>query len=185
MAYFYCDFRDSAKQDVRDVLSSLLAQLCAESDSFSQILFDIYLTHNAGSQQPDDDTLAKCLEDMLRLQGHPPVYLIVDAIDECPNITGIVSSRNRILKLVEELVELHLPNLRICITSRPEADIRASLDSLAAHTVTVILHEEDGQKRDIISYIRSVVQSDRNMRNWRAEDKQFVIDTLSEKTEGM
>jgi hypothetical protein len=31
--------------------------------------------------------------------------------------------REKVLKFVEELVDLHLTNLRICITSRPEADI--------------------------------------------------------------
>ena len=183
MAYFYCDFRDTAKQGLHDVLTSLLAQLCAESNTFSQILFDLYSTHNAGSKQPDDDTLAQCLKLMLQLREQPLIYLIIDAIDECPNITGIVSARDRVLELVEELVGLRLQNLRICLTSRPEADIRASLDSLKPHTIS--LHEESGQKIDIVNYIKSVVESDRNMRKWRAEDKQLVINTLSERAEGM
>jgi hypothetical protein len=119
---------------------------------------------------------------MLQLPGQRPVYLIIDAIDECP-ITSIVSARDRVLELVKELVGLHLPNLRICLTSRPEADIRASLDTLAPHIVP--LHEQSGQKRDIVNYIRSVVQSDRIMRKWRAEDQERVIDTLSERSEGM
>jgi hypothetical protein len=183
VAYFYCDFRDSAKHDVRGVLTSLLAQLCAESDSFFQILFDLYSAHNAGSQQPDDHTLAQYLKLMLQFPGQCPVYLIIDAIDECPNITGIVSARDRVLELVGELVGLHLPNLHICLTSRPEADIRDSLGSLARHIVP--LHEQSGQKRDIVNYIKSVVQSDRIMRKWRTEDQERVIHTLSERSEGM
>jgi hypothetical protein len=36
-----------------------------------------------------------------------------------------------------------------------------------------------------IKYIKSVIHSDRKMKNWREEDKQLVIDTLSDKADGM
>jgi hypothetical protein len=70
-------------------------------------------------------------------------------------------------QFIEDLVELHLPNLRICVTSRPEADILEALGPLASHTVS--LHDEDGQKQDIVDYVTFVVHSDRKMRKWRAE----------------
>jgi hypothetical protein len=75
------------------------------------------------------------------------------------------------------------PNLRICAISRPEADISSSLASLASHIVS--LHDEDGQKKDIADYVRSVVYSDKKMRRWRNEDKETVIDALSRKANGM
>ncbi len=78
---------------------------------------------------------------------------------------------------------LHLPNVRICVTSRPEADIQESLTSLASHTVS--LHDEQGQKKDIADYIRHIVYSDRNMRKWREEDKEMVVEILSQKADGM
>jgi len=183
MAYFYCDFRESTKRDVRGLLTSLLVQLCAESDSFSQILSDQYSKHNAGSRQPDDGTLMQCLKRILQLPRQQTIYLIVDALDECPNTAGIVSARERVLEFVEELVGLPLANLRICLTSRPEADILASLDTLSPHTFS--LHEQRGQIKDIENYVNSVVHSDRNMRRWREEDKKMVIDTLSNRADGM
>ena len=51
--------------------------------------------------------------------------MIIDAIDECPNSSGTPSAREEVLALVEELVELKLPNLHLCVASRPEMDIRA------------------------------------------------------------
>jgi hypothetical protein len=120
---------------------------------------------------------------MLSLPEQPAIYLIVDALDECPNTSGVVPPRERVLNLIEDLVELDLENLRICVTSRPEADILDALLPLASHTVS--LHDEDGQKQDINNYITSVVQSDRKMRKWRAEDKTLVIDTLSQRADGM
>ena len=183
MAYFYCDFRERSKQDVRGLLTSLLVQLCAESGSFSQVLSDQYSKHNAGSRQPDDGTLMQCLKRILQLPRQQTVYLIVDALDECPNTAGIVSARDHVLEFVEELIGLHLTNLRICLTSRPEADILASLGPLSP--LTFSLHEQRGQKNDIEKYVNSVVHSDRNMRRWREEDKKMVIDTLSDRADGM
>jgi len=184
MTYFYCDFKDTKKQDVTGLLASFLAQLSAKSDPCYDIVAALYSKYDAGSRQPNQGALIECLENMLRIGGQPPIYLIVDAVDECPNTSDdIVSPRDRVLSLLENLTALHLPNLRICLTSRPEADIRASLKSLASHIIS--LHDESGQKNDIADYVSFVVYSDRNMRKWRAEDKKLVIETLSQKADGM
>ena len=182
-AYYYFDFRSKAKQDLRGLLSSLVVQLCAKSDPCYQILLRLYSTHDNGSQLPDDDALVQCLKDMLTLPDQLVIYLIVDALDECPTTSEVVSPRDRVIELIEGLVELHLPNLRIAVTSRPEADILDALGPLASHTVS--LHDEDGQKQDIVDYVTFVVHSDRKMRKWRAEDKKLVIDTISERADGM
>jgi hypothetical protein len=182
MAYFYCSFTAKSKQDIRGLLTSLIAQLCAKSDPCYDIIYRLYSKHNAGSQQPGDDTLIRCLKDMLQLPEQPIIYLIVDALDECPN-TGIVSSREQVLKLLQELVSLRISNLRICLTSRPEADIIDDVVSLASHTIS--LHDQCGQKEDIAKYITAVVHSDRYMRRWRAVDKELVINTLSGNAHGM
>jgi hypothetical protein len=183
LAYFYFDFRDTTKQGIRGLLSSLLTQLCTKSDPCYQVLLDLYSTHGAGSQQPDTKSLVQCMKDMLELSGQPAIYFVIDALDECPNDFGVVSPREKVLNFIEDLVELHLPNLRICVASRSEADILDILQPLASYIIC--LHDEEGQKQDIISYINSVVQSDRKMRNWRAEDRQLVINALTQRADGM
>jgi hypothetical protein len=183
MTYFYCDFKDKNKQDVAGVLASLVAQLSAKSDPCYDILAALYSKYDAGSRQPNEDALVECLKTMLQIEGQPPIYIIVDAIDECPNSTDVVSPRDRVLVLVENLIELRLPSIRICVTSRPETDIRTSLESLASHTIS--LHDQSEQRNDIADYVKFVVNSDRNMRKWRSEDKTLVIETLSEKADGM
>jgi hypothetical protein len=177
------DFKDKGKQDARGLLSSLVVQLIDQSDSFCDILLALYSKHRRGSLQPSDEELTQCLEDMLKIPGHAPTYLIVDALDECTHMTGVPSSRDQVLALVEKLVKSNLSNLRLLITSRPEVDIRSSLEPLTSNSIS--LHDQDGQKRDIIEYISSVVRSDKSMRSWRDEDKSLVIETLSEKANGM
>jgi hypothetical protein len=49
----------------------------------------------------------------------------------------------------------------------------------------ISIHDQIGQKEDIEAYVKSVVYSDRNMRRWRAEDKKLVVDTLTERADGM
>ena len=183
VAYYYFDFRDSAKQDVRGLLSSLVIQLCAKSDLCYDILSDLYSKHDIGLHLPDDDSLTQCLKDMLELPGLPPIYLIIDALDECPDMSGAPSPRELVLDFIVDLAGSHLPSLRICITSRPEADIQEVLGLLASYSVS--LHDEDGQKQDIADYINSSVQSDRKMRKWRAEDRQLVINVLTQRADGM
>ena len=183
IAYFYCDFRDPKKQDAGGLLSSLIIQLAAKSDPCCNILSDLYSNCDAGSRQPGNDVLLDCLEKMLNIEGLPAIYIIIDGLDECPGVPGLAPPRKRVLELIEKLVEFHLPNVRICVTSRPEADIQASLAPLVSHKVS--LHEEYGQKKDICDYIKYIVNSDRHMRRWKAEDKEMVVDSLSRRGDGM
>ena len=183
MAYFYCDFQDPKKQEVTGLLSSLVSQLSAKSDPCYNILSSLYSEYDGGSQRPDDDALLSCLEMMVKTKGLPIVYIIIDGLDECPSDSGVKSHREWVLELVNKLVDLQLPNVRICATSRPEADIQTALASRASHTVS--LHGEAGQKKDIADYVKSVVNSDRKMGRWRENDKEMVITILSQKADGM
>ena len=134
-------------------------------------------------QRPSEDDLVKCLKEMVTLPDQPPVYLVIDALDECPDSSGLPSPREQVLDLLKDLVELSLPNLHLCVTSRPEIDIRNALEVLTSRRVS--LHDQSGQKKDIVSYVTSVVHSDPKMRRWRDEDKRLVIETLSERANGM
>jgi hypothetical protein len=183
MAYYYFDFRDVKKQDCYGLLSSLISQLSSESDSCYNVLSRLYSDHARGMRNPGIDALKECMTDMLSLPGQAPIFIILDALDDCPNFPGKPSARGEILELIEELVGLNLPNLHLCVASRPEMDIRTVLEPLTS--LKISLHDENGQKQDIIGYIKSVVHSDRNMGRWSEEDKQLVIDTLSEKADGM
>ena len=185
MAYFYFDFRNANKQGLHDLISSLLTQLSARPGPCNDILSDLYLSHDSGKNQPSDSSLAECLKKVVALPDQPPVYLIIDALDESPNTSGISSPREIVLRLLKELVDLSLQNLHICVTSRAEFDIRNVLEPLTS--LRVSLHDQSGQQQDIADYVRSVVYSESQqiMKRWRKEDKEHVIKTLSERADGM
>jgi hypothetical protein len=183
MADFYFDFRDVKKQNLNNLLPYLLRQLSAQSNRCYDILSQLYLNHDRGVRKPSGLDMVECLKDMLRSEKQAPTYIIMDALDECPITSTIPSPRKQVLEFVEELVGLHLPNLHICVTSRPEHDIRVVLERLTDRPVS--LHDESGQQEDIAKYIASFVRSDQRMRKWREEDKNMVIKTLSEKANEM
>ena len=183
MAYFYFDFRDIQKQKLHNLLPSLLVQLSARSDPCCDILSQLYSAHDRGEQQPSDRAMVECLKEMLILDAQGPTYIILDALDECPKTSAIPPPRQEVLDFVDDLVGLKLPNLHICVTSRPESDIQAVLNPLTARPVS--LHDESGQQEDISNYVVSIVESDRRTRRWRKEDKDLVIKTLTERADGM
>ena len=185
MGYFYFDFRNANKQGLHDLLPSLLTQLSARSTPRCDILSKLYLDHDDGRMQPSDSVLTRSLKDMLSLPGQHPTYLIMDALDESPITSGIPSTRENVLQLLKNLIDLALPNLHICATSRPEIDIRNAIEPLTS--LRVSLHDQTGQNEDIAEYVRSIVYSnlDTNMRRWKKEDKELVVRALAERAEGM
>jgi len=111
VAYYYFDFRDAKKQDCYGLLSSLISQLSAESDSCYNVLSQLYSANNRGTRTPNISALKNCLMSMLSLPGQGLIYIIVDALDECPNFSRTPAAREKVLELIEELVDLKLPNV--------------------------------------------------------------------------
>ena len=190
IAYFYFDFTKPHERNIHGALLSLLTQLSAYSDSYC----DIILSHIPRAfiyginLLPSTETMITCLKEMLTLPVQGPVYIVLDALNECPHNPDYPSrsgSREELLDFLKDLVDLQLPNLHICVTSRPEIDIRIALEPLASYSIS--LHDQNGQKKDIEDYIRSYVYSgsDTFMTRWRKEDKEWVIEKLSERADGM
>ncbi|KAF8269275.1 NACHT domain-containing protein [Lactarius quietus] len=186
LAYFYFDFRDKdKKQDLRNLITSLLVQLSSCTSPCCEIISRLYSSHGKGAQQPGNGALTKCLREMLLVATEQPIYIIIDALDECPNSDerpdfGMSTPREDVLDLLKSLVRMGLPKLHICVTSRPEIDIKMALERLPHNAVS--LHDEIGQKKDISDYVRGIVYSDRMWR-LRDEEKRLVIEELTNKAE--
>ena len=181
IAYYYFDFRDSKKQDCYGLLSTLIFQLSIQSYSCSDILSKLY-SDNGPVRKPTLIALKTCIKDMLSQPGQGPIFIIVDGLDDCPNSSGTPSARGEVLELIKELIGLQLPNVHLCVASRPELDIRNVLESL--NSLQISLHDEAGQEADIIAYIKSLVKAN-HAPDWTEEDENLVINTLSQRANGM
>ena len=184
LAYFYFDFRDEEKQNVRNVVISLLVQLSAYSKPCCDIVYGLYMTHGRGTQQPSNRILIDRLKEMLAVAAQHSIFIVMDALDECPD-DGMPTPREAVLSLVKDLVSLHhqILNLHIFVTSRPEVDIQNKLKLLAVNAIS--LHEESWQKVVNSNFVSSVMSSDEQMMQWPDEDKKLVVHELSERADGM
>jgi len=67
--------------------------------------------------------------------------------------------------------------VRLCVTSRPEIDIRRVLEPLNPHVVS--LHDQEGQIKDVAEFVKSVINTDATMGHWPEWVKESVINTLA------
>ena len=183
LAMYFCDSRDDSKNNLRGLLSSVLFQLCEQSESYYNILSTFHSAHHDGAQSPRDEELIRCLVDLVKLPRLPPVYLIVDGLDESSNTSTQSPRHEPVLSFLDDLVKTQLQNVRLCVVSRPEVDIGAILQPLAFRSVS--LEIEIGHKKDIKDYIESIVHTDEKMTTWAPTHKKLVIDVLTEKADGM
>lgn len=136
VAYVYCDFRRKSEQKIGHILSSLLKQLAERSNSIPQAVVDLYNQHKGRRTCPSLDELSTTLHSVAAQYSR--VFIIVDALDECPESDGC---RNL---LISELFEIQKQSaINIFATSRfvPEIvnqfkdcskwlEIRASYDDV-------------------------------------------------------
>ena len=98
----------------------------------------------------------------------------MDALDECLNTSYIPSPRDEVLNLIKEFIKSHIPNLRMCVTSRPETEIKDVFDPLALHATS--LHNESGQKGDIEEHITDTLDEtyERTLREFKKANWEFA-----------
>ena len=97
------------------------------------------------------DDLKMELQSVLKLSGQ--VFLVIDALDECP--IGD-ESRAKVLALLTELSGWSLSNLHVLVTSRKEPDIEKALAPLAnLVNFSSVSIQTNQVQADIHEYIKS------------------------------
>ena len=112
----------------------------------------------------------------LILQAFSHVYVVLDALDECPE-------RMKLLDLVKEIMSWNLEKLHFLVTSRKEQVFIDHLQPLAPCTFdvqTLILE-------DIRTYIQETLQHDVQFikKKWLPKVKKEIESTLIEQADGM
>ncbi|KAE9376195.1 hypothetical protein N431DRAFT_404374 [Stipitochalara longipes BDJ] len=128
LAYFYFSFNDSKKQDVVEMLSSIIKQLCCRRPDTPGCVELFHQIRTLG-QRPDQKTLEKTL--LAAVHGFTHVHLVLDALDECPSD---IRKRRDLLDSIRRIFEAGSKNLHLLLTSRREDDITAVLNPLISNT---------------------------------------------------
>ncbi|KAJ6013839.1 hypothetical protein N7540_008430 [Penicillium herquei] len=145
VAYWYFDFSDEKSQIVDIMARSLIRQL-SRSPLLPSVI-KIWEDHHLRGSQPDSRAIYDLLDNVIsNISGH--VYLVLDALDECPE-NAKSKERMTLLPLLTGLVERHKKKLHILATSRPEQDIKQEL--YAFSIIDLEVHLDD----DVRSFVKT------------------------------
>jgi hypothetical protein len=181
LAYFYFSFSETEKQSTENMLRSLIVQLCGGRPDTPKPLSDLSLYRDK-NLQPGLEKLEETLQ--ASTQDFRSVYLVIDALDECPRANG---ERDKLLKCLKKVHKWTLTNLHVLYTSRPEPDIEAELATLFSGPATSIIDLQKRREevnRDIGTYIDQKIASP-DFRYWPLETKNDIKAALTDKADGM
>ncbi|KAL0929878.1 pfs domain-containing protein [Colletotrichum truncatum] len=177
--YFYFDFSDNSKQSLESALRSLIAQLYHRHEDAQQHL-DLLYSSNA-PRQLSIDQLSMVFTAMAKQVGE--VWIVLDALDECQTRTG--RDNEGLLPWIESILVSQQANIHLLVTSRPEHDIKSTLER---HIENQISLQSDLVTEDIRAYVHArVTQSGGLERRWRKrkEIQDDIEKHLLEKANGM
>ncbi|PKK46896.1 hypothetical protein CI102_10648 [Trichoderma harzianum] len=181
LAYFYFSFKDYQKQNVDGMLASLIKQITAHRPYIPETVQRLGEFKNKGGR-PDCKTLEEAL--VTSMYGFSAVYIIIDALDECP----VVNNERKKLLISLQRIFTKAPNsLHIFYTSRKEFDIEATMRPMLSLPFTA---EVDlSMKRyfldnDIGRYIDFTLQAAEYI-SWPESIKEKSRLALVEKADGM
>jgi hypothetical protein len=132
VVWIYCNYKEQAAQTVPNLVASLLKQLVQRHSVISSKVKSFYANHKDSSVRP---TLVEFMNALRSEIGmYSKVFVVVDALDECPQDDG---TRARFL------TQLHsLPNaVNLMITSRDPSAIKRN--GTATRCLEIRAHNDD------------------------------------------
>jgi len=181
IAYWYFTYNDEEKQSVSNFLRSFISQICGQKPDTPGELYDCFCSHAYGTHQPGLTDLLKMLSQVIH--GFDNVFLIVDALDECPKLD---SERSMLLDTLFEITQLLQPSVHLLVTSRREGDIQEGLKDVIenANCLPSINVQGGLVQNDIEVFIQERLKH-RSFRRWPDEMRVKAAMTLSKQACGM
>ena len=177
VAFFYCDYKNAATQDPRNILGSLVCQIAVQDEQSFVKLQASYAKHNP----PDRPSVALDLEELRDLlvemaSSFDDAMIVVDALDECGThnsfITKLLSSLNK---------SGEASNIKTLFLSRDEQDIREILEDYSQISIAA-------RSSDLKIFVGAEIECRTRNRDLRIKDqslKQDIMERLVEGADGM
>ena len=180
LLYFYFDFSDTEKQSFENMLRSLISQLYYGLDKAREEVDLIFSSYHK-LRQPTTRLLCDLF--LRSIKQADRALIILDALDECKNRKG--DETEGLLSWIRHLQELGLNNVHLLVTSRPEQDIKTTLEAQIGKEKIISL-QSNLVSQDIYNYIHASVQEYEGFRRWRGrpEVQVEIKNQLVEKANG-
>lgn len=177
VAFFYCDYKNVATQDPRNILGSLACQLALQDEQGCVKLQAFYAKHNPPDRPSTGfhhDELRDLLVEMA--SNFNEVMIIVDALDECGSqnkkITRLLSSLNGSNEIC---------NIKTLFFSRDEQEIREVLEDYNQVSIAA-------ESSDLRLFVGAEIELRIRNKDLRIKDKSLkeeIMKRLVEGAEGM
>ncbi|KAF1362416.1 hypothetical protein EJ07DRAFT_163659 [Lizonia empirigonia] len=155
VAYLYCNFKRRVDQIAPNLLAAILKQLVQGRPSIAQPLSSLYDHHQPrGTRLSLEETLS-ALQSVLA--AYSKVYLVIDALDECPN-----RDRNSKRDLRLMTTSRAIPDIAEEFKDMPRVEVRASEADVKRYVVGQIDRftkcvQRDGDLQELVQ--NKVVQA--------------------------
>ena len=173
LAVFYFSISDSGKQSSDSLLCSLVAQLGWKEPGRTTLQQEY---DKSNRSLPGSEALQEIL--LSCILQFDDVFMVADALDECPDHD---TTRQNMLDCLGRLSE-KAPNFKVFATSRELRDIR---DSMVALHATVFPISTRPVNADIGRYVSHELSRDRKLSTLDRATKTLIMETLTEKADGM
>ena len=175
VAYYYFTFNDSEKQRIKSLLQSLLLQFLRQQMSIPDVLLDLYTRHK--HEDPPESGLMVAIRSIVEKMGE--AYIIIDALDECPNNHG---ERAKLVTILNEFKGFNLLNLHSLTTSRMEPDLEDLAQMVTSSPINIQSIVVD---KDIELHVRAQLFTDPKLSRWPSTVRQDIETTLVKGACGM
>lgn len=176
LAYFYCDYMDTATQEPINILGSLAKQLAMHNlQSLARLEAFYYQHHNEGNL-----SATSSMEDLCSLiseisKSFDNTLIIVDGLDEC------ASDRSSLVELLSSLNNAGSYRIKTLFASRDEHDIRSKLQDYTTVSISA-------RSSDLRLYVAAELQSRMDKEKLVLRNpflKEYIMERLVERAEGM
>ncbi|RDL34761.1 uncharacterized protein BP5553_07889 [Venustampulla echinocandica] len=181
VVYWYFTFANTEKQNIHNCLRSLVAGIYRNRRDTPIAVREEYERSNSGQHIPNRKSLLLMLQEVMA--GLDSVYLVLDALDECPKSDD---SRCSLLDCIHDIFGWELAQLHILATSRSEVDISESFDSFLHQSGRFQAISVQGihVERDIKKYLGHRLEAGA-FRTWKPPLKRDIETKLASQADGM
>lgn len=167
------------------MLRSLIKQICCQRPNTPESVRKLR-EYKSQDTQPPTGVLEQSLSDVMC--GFSAIYLVIDALDECPKFKGkraeLMKSLNRILTATSASTT---SNLHLFCTSRKESDIDIELSCHLSRPEAAEIDLsscKEEMEQDIRQYIDMALSSS-DFSSWPPTIRTEVKEELIKKSDGM
>ena len=176
LAYFYCDYKDSATQQAENIMRSLVKYAAVQNQRSYEDLQRFIEKMKQHGTLGLTLSVSNLTDLLVKMIGHYDCfYVIVDALDESPD-----GPRREVLSMLKDL-STKAVSARLIYTSRDEIDIQQAFTDFKPVRITANIG-------DLELYVASEIQTRSSAGRLdikHSEVKEEIIDTLSHKADGM